>query len=281
MSPRLCTLAVLAALTSSAGCSLLVSTDGFEGGERPVTDAGRDASDTSTSTPEAGVDGSAVRFCDSLPKATTLACTDFDGPSLPAEWRREGDTPPVVDQGLASSPSSSLLCVVKALPSGQSAESSLRFPFTFVPRIRARWSLYREPGAAGTEYNMGAFSFSDGSRFVLVQLQVGSDGTIGMQEYGEPGPDGKSQYSDRPPETVTSTPGKWTRLTLSVDWSAPGGPGVSATVDDAPLFTDYKMVGASRLGPITESFHLTGITYTSGPRGETRLRLDDIAVETF
>ena len=41
------------------------------------------------------------------------------------------------------------------------------------------------------------------------------------------------------------------------------------------------MVGASRLGPITESFHRTGITYSSGPRSETRLRLDDIAVETF
>lgn len=268
-------------MVSSAGCTLLLSTDDLAGGGRPAADAGDDHRDPSPSTPDASGDAASARFCDSLSKDTTLACTDFEGPEPLAQWDLEGDTPPVVDQTLASSPSSSLLCSVRPLSNGEAGESSLRFTFTFRPRVRARWSLYREPGTTGADYNMGSFYFSDGSKYVLVQLQVNRDGVIGLQEYGQPGLGDKREYSDGPPETVPSAEGKWTRFVLSVDWSAAGGPGVSATVDDVPLFTDYKMVGAPRLGPIKDNFHRTGITYSTGPRGGTRLRLDDIAVETF
>lgn len=264
---------------SVAGCTVLVSTDGFVGGDRTAGDAGDERRAPSPSTPEASVDAGSARFCDSLSKDTLLACTDFEGPTPLAQWKVEGDTPPIVDQEVASSPSSSLRCSVGPLSKGEAGESSLRFDFPFVPRIRARWSLYREPGTTSTDYNMGGFYFSDGSKFVLVQLQVRNDGTIGLQEYGEPGLGGQDEYSDGPPETVLSTEGKWTRLVLAVDWSAAGGPGVSATVDDVPLFTDYKMVGASRLGPIKDCFHRTGITYAGGPRAKTRIHLDDIAVE--
>jgi hypothetical protein len=274
---RLFLVVAVAAAMPVAGCSLFVSLDGYTGGAQPAGGVSGEAG-----VPEGGADGGpAVRFCDSLPRATTLVCNDFDGPDPVTGWRLEGPSPPVVDGAFASSPSSSVLCNVKALASGQTSESSLRFDFAPVPRVRARWSMFRESSATSIDFNMGSFYFSDGARYVLVQLQVRPDGTIGLQEYGEPGPNGKPDYSAGPPETVMSSVGKWMRITLSVDWKAPGGPGVSATVDDAPLFTDYKMAGAPQLGTIVETFHRTGITYVGGPRGETRLRIDDVAVETF
>lgn len=272
------------------GCTLLVSTTGYSGGTTdgtssgvtPASDGGVDSAGlTDGAVVEGGADtGPPKRFCDTLPKATTFLCSDFDGPSPLAPWDIDGNV--TVDSTVSQSPTASLLFTTKPISNGQTTASLIRFD---VPpatrRVRATWSMYREPGQRNTGFNTGALYFADAARYMLLQMQVEPDGKFAFQEYGQPGKNGQSEYSAGPPDTRMSAEGKWIRIVFTVDLDAAGGPAASVTIDGAPFFADYKLVGAPLLGAIVQIVHSNGIPYIGGPREPTRLRIDDVALETF
>ncbi len=257
------------------GCSFLVDTGGLRGGteaerpdrQPPSDDGGGSGPPDSAS---ADVDGGTNRppFCETQTSLPFL-CEDFDKPTIDPRWSVNGGV--IFDERMARSGTRALLSATTSVEE----RPYLLLRFDPVRRVRLSFSVLEESASQCGGANIGAISLVKGDAFYTVQVQRTENGSLHLQEYGEPG-GGQAPYASDVLIIPSPPRDSWQRIQL--DANLVDTRSATVTVNDAatPVVTNWPLRPLSDIDFMSADI---GIVYVVQDSGPCRFRYDDIVVE--
>lgn len=266
------------ALLMTAGCSLLVGTDGF-------TDAAADAGSSDvdatvadkrpTLVADAGeLDADASALADAAPPppfcksfaTEPLFCTTFDSDRLETNFLVNGAT---LDATRYVTPSNSLLASMAPLsdPRYQSVARDL----SMTPAsIEVNFKIRLETLAAATYVEVMRLELLQGARTCSL-LVVANNGRWELSEY--------CISAGTPDVSVVHPTGRgvslqtWTKIMVAASFAAPRT--YTMTIDDTLIFNELPLDAATSTGLARVN---TGIAFCSAGQGPVELNIDDLAI---
>lgn len=258
-------------MVAATACALFTDLEGYRGSGTSTQDASvSDASNTNgeTSTPSVDANISTGSYCAALNPKPAF-CDDFDGEPLSTLWtvRTPAEGALDVNTTSASSKPRSLIYRTIAASSGDDAVGWLRKRFeTRTTVVKLGFDLQIEK------------SLPDTSQGYIAEIRIGENFRLFFMN-GESQQKIQQFLDGRFPPDVdlqSPTPGRFTRVQLTMRLGAPGASTISVTYDGQDILPNAPLDGAWVPG---EPTIYIGSTFVNSPVLERAFRYDNVVIE--